>query len=177
MKRSILSVALASLLVLSACGSNEDEQAKSSISDYMAKQQPGQQASMKKKDADCIADGMVDGIGVDQLKKYKVLNDDASFNNDVKGLKMSKDDSEVLADTYMKCTDVVKSFKTQAASTPAGQTAEGKKCLDETVTEDNIRTMLVASFSGDQQSAMKFQTDLMKCSTAGAPSPSAKPKN
>lgn len=172
MKRTILAAALASALILSGCGNNEDEQAKTAITNYFT-HQSGQQAPMKKKDATCLADGMVKGIGVDQLKKYHVLKEDASFNKNIKNFKMSKDDSQTLADTFMKCTNVVETMKTQAAASPAGQTPEGKQCFEATLTEDKVRAMLVASFSGDRQQATQFQSELMKCASAGAPTPPA----
>ena len=179
MMRTILATALASVLVLSGCGNKEDEQAKASISDYFTQQQSGQQgASMKEKDANCIADGMVEDIGVDQLKKYKILKEDGTFNKSATNFKMSKDDSEVMADAFLKCTDVIKTMKSQIAKDPAAQNPEAKKCFEETLTEDKVRGMLVANFSGDQESAGQFQSELMKCAAAGQPTqtPTPKPK-
>ncbi|HLN76229.1 MAG TPA: hypothetical protein VK204_04235 [Nocardioidaceae bacterium] len=176
MKRTILATMLASALVLSGCGNKEDEQAKASISDYFTQQQAGQQgASMKKKEADCLASGMVDDIGVEQLKKYKILKEDGSFNKEAQGFTMSKDDSEVMADAFLKCTDTIKTMKAQIASDPSAQTPEAKKCFAETLTEDKVRSMLVANFSGDQKKATEFQSELMKCAAAGQPAPSQAP--
>lgn len=175
MKRSILAALTASVLVLSGCGSNEDEEAKTAISDYFQQQQQtagGQQApAMKKKDAECLADGMVDGIGVDHLKDYKILNEDNSFNKKVSNFEMSQDDAEVMADSFLDCTDTMKQMQDQIAA-GAGQSPEAKKCFEDALTREKVRSMFVANFSGDQKKAGELQGELMKCSSlvAGAPS-------
>ena len=176
MKRTVLSALLASVLVLSGCGSSEDDDAKTAISDYFSQQQANQQgAAMKEKEADCLAEGMVDDIGVDQLKEYKILNDDGSFNKKVQSFEMSQDDAEVMADSFLSCTDTVEQMKTQVESAPNAESPEAQKCFEETLTEENVRSMMVASFSGDQEKAGEFQNELMQCAAAGMPTPAPTP--
>lgn len=176
MKRTVLPALLASVLVLSGCGNSEDDEAKTAIADYFTTEQSGQQASAMKKDqADCVAGRMVDDIGVDQLKEYKVLNDDGSFNEKIQGFEMSEEDAEVMADAFLTCTDTLESMKKQVAAAPSASSPEGKACFDELLTEENVKSMMVASFSGDQEKATEFQQDLMGCATAGMPTPGATP--
>ena len=51
--------------------------------------------SLKQKEADCIGKGLVDKIGTDQLKKYKLLTKDNKASKDVTAVKMSAGDAEV----------------------------------------------------------------------------------
>ena len=173
MKRTILAAVLASALVLTGCGNNEDEQAKTAISKYLVEQQSDAQVvTLKKKDADCISDGMVEGIGVDQLKKYGFLNEDGTVNKDAKSLKMSKEDSKTMVDSMFDCTDVMATVKDRLASQMGTQSAEVKKCVDDAVTEKAVRAMLEASFAGDQATASKALIEpLTKCAMAGQPTP------
>lgn len=174
MKRSILSAALASLLVLGACGANEDEQAKSSISSYLMKQQANDKMiSLKKSEADCISGGMVDGIGVDQLKKYGFLKDDGTVNAKAQTPKMSKADSKTMVDSMFRCTDVMKTMQHQLTTSMGDQPAEVKKCFQEALTEDAVRGMLVASLSGNQnQASQQLLGPLMKCASLSTAKPS-----
>jgi hypothetical protein len=176
MKRTVLPALLASVLVLSGCGNSEDDEAKTAISDYFTQQQGGQQgATMKKGEADCLAGRMVDDIGVDQLKEYEVLNDDGSFNEKIQGFEMSEEDAEVMAEGFLTCTDTLESMRSQVESAPTASSPEGKKCFDELLTEENVKSMMVASFSGDKEKAAEFQQELMGCATAGMPTPGATP--
>jgi hypothetical protein len=174
MKRSILSVALASVLVLSGCGTSEDDEAKDSISTYLMKQQAsGQMVALKQGEADCISDGMVEGVGVDQLKEYGFLNDDGTVNEKAETPKMSKDDSTSMVDSMFRCTDVMKTIKTQLGKSMGEQPPAVKECFDENLTEDAVRAMLVATFQGDQDKAgQALLGPLMQCTSAGSQAPS-----
>lgn len=175
MKRTVLPALLASVLVLSGCGASEDDEAKTAISDYFTEQGGQQGAAMKEKEADCLADGMVDDIGVDQLKEYKILNDDGSFNKEIQSFEMSEEDAEVMADSFLECTDTLEQMKSQIESAPSAGSPEAQECFDELLSEDNVRSMLAASFSGDQEKANEFQTELMECASAGMPAPGSSP--
>ncbi len=174
MKRSILAALVASVLVLSGCGSNEDEEAKTAISDYLMEQQANQQMiSLKDKEADCISDGMVDGIGVDKLKEYGFLNEDGSVNKDAKTPEMSKGDAKVMVDSMFDCTDVMKTMQAELAKSMGDQPPAVKKCFDEELTEDAVRGMLEATFAGDQEQAgQELMGPLMKCATGASGLPS-----
>lgn|SRR5512139_2116972 len=174
MKRSILSALLASVLVLSGCGSSEDEEAKTAISDYLMKQQANRQMiQLKEKEADCISDGMVDGIGVDQLKEYGFLNEDGSVNKDAKTPKMSAEDSKTMVNSMFDCTDVMATMKAELAKSMGDQPAEVKECFDKELTEGAVRGMLEATFAGDQQKAgQELMGPLMKCATGASGLPS-----
>lgn len=173
MKRTILSAALASVLFVSGCGGGEDEEAKTAISDYLMEQQgETQMLKLERGEADCISEGMVDGIGVDQLKEYGFLNEDGTVNKDSQITDMSKDDSEAMVDSMFDCTDVMKTMQSELASAMGEQTPEVQACLEDALTEDVVRKVLVANFSGDAQQA---QQDLMgplgACITGGTDAP------
>jgi hypothetical protein len=173
MKRSILSVVLAAMLVLTGCGNSEDEQAKTAISGYLMKQQEqNKMISLKKGEADCISNGMVDNIGVDQLKKYGFLNEDGSVNEKVDTPDMSKEDAKAMVNSMFNCTDVMKTMQAQLTASMGNQPAAVKDCFDKALTADAVRGMLVGSLSGDQQQAQQeLLGPLMQCASmaSGAP--------
>lgn len=174
MKRAILSALLATGLLLAGCGNSEDEQAKSALSDYLVKQQDGQQQmlQLKPEEADCMANGMVDGIGVDQLKEYGLLKDDGTVDEKAKTPKMSEEDSKAMADAMFDCTDVMKTMREQLAKSLGNQPAAVKECFDKNLSEDSVRAMLEASFAGDQQKASQsLLGPLMECTTKGSQQP------
>jgi len=173
MKRSILAAVLASALVLSGCGADEDEEAKTAISDYLMKQQDNaQMISLEQEEADCISDGMVDGIGVEKLKEYGFLKEDGSVNESVETPEMSEGDAKTMVDSMFDCTDVMTTMREELSKSMGEQPAEVQECFDEALTEEAVRTMLAANLSGDQEKAQQeLLGPLMKCATGGATAP------
>lgn len=167
MKRSILSAVLASLLVLVACGNNEDTQAKNAISNYLMKQQASNQMiSLKRSQADCISGGMVDGIGVDKLKKYHFLNEDGTVNEKAQTPVMSTSDSRTMVDSMFRCTDVMKTMQNQLTASMGNQPAPVKQCFEKALTRNAVHDMLVASLSGNRDAASRqLLTPLMQCAS------------
>lgn len=156
MKRTILSAALASVMLLGGCGGGEEDEAKTAISDYLMQQQEdAQMIELKEDEADCIAGDMVDGIGVDQLEEYGFLNEDGSINEEAQIPKMSEEDSEVMVDAMFDCTDVMATMRKELGTAMGGQTPEVQQCLEDALTEDMVRAVLVATFSGDQAGAQR----------------------
>lgn len=169
MKRTLLSAALATLLVLTACGGGgEDEEAKSAISDYLMQQQADEQMiELEKKDADCISEDMVDGIGVEKLKEYGFLNDDGTVNENAETPEMAKEDAEVLVDSMFDCTEVMSTIADELSSSMGDQSAEVKKCFEDALTEESVRGMLVGTFSGDKNAGQQLIEPLTKCALGG----------
>jgi hypothetical protein len=168
MKLTLLSAALASVLVLSGCGANDDEEAKAAISEYLVSQGGGQMMQLEEGEADCIAGDMVDGIGVDQLKEYGLLNDDGTVNEEAQTNEMSQEDSEVMVDSVFDCTDVMGTMRDQLSGAMGEQSPEVKACLEEALTEDLVRESLIANFSGDAQAAQeKLTAPLAECLAGG----------
>lgn len=165
MKRTLLSAALASVLVLTACGGGgEDEEAKSAISDYLMKQQADEQMiELEKKDADCISEDMVDGIGVEKLKDYGFLNEDGTVNENAETPEMAKEDAEVLVDSMFDCTEVMDTIADELTSSMGDQSAEVKQCFEDALTEESVRSMLVGTFSGDENAGQELIEPLTKC--------------
>ena len=172
MKRIVLAVALSSTLLLSGCGAaGEEDDAKQNISTSLMKQQSdADMMALEQKDADCIAEDMVDGIGVEQLTEYGFLEADGTVNDNLENLEMSQEDAETMADSMFDCTDAMKTVQEQLEASFGAQDAEVKKCFDEALTEDVVRGMLVATFTGEQtgEEAQKLVAPIMECATKGA---------
>ena len=169
--KKILTAAVLTVLAftLSACG-NDDAEASKAISDSIMKSQKSQQGSsqffaMKRKDADCIGEGLVDKIGTDQLQKYGLLTEENKTKKGVGDVKMSKSDSESATGVLFDCTDVegmMKSAIAKSGSVPA----QMKDCVNQTLTEKNLRPMFSKIFQGKQEEAQKDLTaPMMKCAT------------
>jgi hypothetical protein len=173
------------LLALSACGGGDSESGGSapetsasadrdeatavkSISDsLMSAQKSGdsttQLLSMKRKDADCIGEGMVDKVGTEQLQKYGMLTEDMKAGTSLSSLKMSKADADSTTDVVFSCTDVeamMKSAMGRAGTIPK----QLQPCIDKVLTEENIRPMFSKIFEGKQAAAQKeLATPLLAC--------------
>jgi hypothetical protein len=154
--------------LLSACG-NDDDEATQNISDFLVKAQKSPDLVsrffvVQRKEADCIAKGLVEKIGTDQLQEYGLLDK----NNEVKGsvttLKMSEGDAKAATGVLFGCTDVVTMMKKATAA--SGMVPKSlKSCVDTVITEDNLRALFTHIFEGDQDAARKdFVQPMTKCS-------------
>ncbi len=155
-------------LLVSACGSNGDDEAAQNISDSIMKAQKSSSSSseffsVKRKDADCIGKGFVDKIGTDQLQQYGLLDKDNKVKGNVTGLKMSAGDAKSATEVLFGCTDVQSMIKKAMANT--GQVPKAMKaCVDKALTEDNLRSMFNELFQGDSKAANKALVQPMtKC--------------
>lgn len=174
--KTSLAAATATLLALTlgSCGSNDDAEASQAISASIMKSQSSsgdsasQLLSLKKKEADCIGSGLVDKIGTDQLKQYKLLTKDNKAGQDVTRVKMSKGDAESATDVLFGCTDVPAMMK--KAMNSSGQVpAQMRGCVDKTLNEQALRGMFTNVFQGNEEQARKdLITPMMKCAQSGA---------
>jgi hypothetical protein len=174
MKRTALAAALASALVLGGCGgADEEDRARESISAYLVEQQEeGQMVRLDEEGADCIADGMVDGIGVDQLREYGLIDEDGEVVEDARTTEMERGDAEVMVDAVFDCTDVMATMQEELATAMGGQTPEVRECLEDALTEDLVREALVENFSGnEQESQEKLMGPLGECVVGGTDVP------
>ena len=150
-------------------GGNDDAEASKALSASIMKSQKsgGDQASsllsLDQKEADCIADGLVDKIGTDQLQEYKLLTADNKASKDVTAVKMSKGDAKSATDVLFDCTDVPGMMN--KAMTSSGQVPkEMQACVTKALNEDALRGMFTEVFAGNQEAAQqKLVEPMMKC--------------
>ena len=185
MKKTLTAASVlgAALLSLTACGgsgsssstdaasssrSAQDVKASKSISASIMKGQKAATGSsqlftMSQKDADCIANGLVDKIGVKQLQTYKLLDKDLKINGSVTNAKMSAKDAESASSVLFGCTDVQGMMK-QAISKSGNLPPAVKPCIDKTFTESNLKSAFTELFQGNQAAIQKdLAAPLMKC--------------
>jgi hypothetical protein len=172
MKKTLAALVTAVLaLGLTSCGSNDDAEATKALSDSIMKSQDSSNASqffdMKRKDADCIGEGMVDKIGTDQLREYGMLTKDNKAGKDVTAVKMSGDDAKSATDVLFECTDVPGMM--QKAVAGSGQVPkEMQACVNKALNEENLRSMFTKVFSGKEKEAQQeLIQPMMKCSGQG----------
>ena len=151
--RSLGAVAAALALTLTACG-NQDEEASKAISDSMVKN--GDETFQVTRDqADCVGDGFVDQIGVDQLTEYGILTEDMKAESNIDSVKMSEDDAQSAADVMMDCADVKQVFQEAMGDQVPD---EIKTCIDKKLSDQVLHDFLVKVFQDDQEGG---QQDLM----------------
>ena len=161
----LVAAVCAALLLLSGCGGNDDDAtAKKNIKASLLDQQSSLAGTkVTDEQAGCMADGLVDDIGVDQLKKYGILTKDLKVNDKADPKDVSSDDADALANTIVDCVDFKKVFMEQMGSS-ANLTDAQKKCVEDAIDEDQIKSMLSDNFQGKQtQMPQGMQSDLMKC--------------
>jgi hypothetical protein len=171
MNKALAAAAAAVLaLGLSSCGGGDDDaQASRALSDSIMKSQSsgGDPASsllsLKKKDADCIGKGLVDEIGTDQLRAYKLLTDDNLASKSVTDVKMSKHDAAAATDVFFGCIDVP--AKVQKVVASSGQVpAAIQACVTKALDDETLRSVFTQIFAGNQDAAQQRLVDpVSKC--------------
>jgi hypothetical protein len=180
--KKMAAVLCAAALMLSACGNSDDEKAKANSDDAKAKaniksavldDQTNMTGTTKptEKQADCIADGMVDDVGVDTLQKYGLLDDDLKIDDKADPTNMSPDDADALAGVFVDCIDVQQMFASQFGSGTDKLPAAQQKCITDAIDEDAMKSGLSASFQGKEDEGFaamqKKMTDCVMGSLGG----------
>jgi hypothetical protein len=157
------------VLSLGACGgSNDDAKASKAISDSLMKSSSSSTSkllTMKRSDADCIGQGLVDKIGTDKLEKYALLTNDLKAKDSISDTTMPARDATVATRVLFACTDVeamMRSAIDRSSSVPKKM----KACVDKALTESTLRPVFDEIFQGRQDEATKALTEpLTKCAT------------
>ena len=151
------------MLALAGCGggaSGDDKEAADNISASIRKDSK----EISEKDSDCFAEKVVKNVGVKDLQKYGVLDDDLKVKDDVQDVKMSESDAEGAADAFTDCIDFDKFFS-EALGDELGD--EVVDCLKDAIDEDTYHDLMKATFQGDQSGATEAMSAAAKCMTPG----------
>lgn len=174
--RTTLAGLLAGLaLAVAGCAllGGEEDEAKQAIAESLTRSESGSGVvPLQQEEAECVAGQMVDGIGVDQLQKYGLLTEDNQVDKNVGSITMSTRDAETTVDAMFDCTDVMQLVRDQMARTPGIKDPQVQRCLEDAVSEDLVRKLLVGAFSGQgDQVSGELMRPVMKCVMGGAPLP------
>lgn len=157
MKLRLATAAVAALILpLAACGNADDEKAAEGVSKSL---QSGEEGDLKlsKDDADCVGEKMVDELGRDKLVEYKILDKDYNATDkDTDPGDMSKGDAEKSADAFEECTDLKKLLMDEMDSDVP---EEVSSCLNDKISESDVRDFMAANFAGDDEGGQKILTD------------------
>jgi hypothetical protein len=177
MHKALAGLVAGLMVVVAGCGvfGGEEDEAKQAIADSLMRSDGGTgMMSLEREDAECLADRMVDGIGLDRLKEYGLLREDGTVNEnqDFTTIEMSTEDAETTVDALFRCTDVMRVVREQMAQTPGAKDPEVQRCLERAVSEQLVRKVLVGMFSG-QGSAVggKLMRPAMRCLMRGVEVP------
>lgn len=164
-KKLLAAGAVATLLFTAAgCGGLSDDEQK--VADEMTKSLSESQGSgLEKKDAKCVSEKFIGGVGLDDLKKQKLVTKKNKLNKKSKG-EFNKKTAETYANSYFDCVDyaaaqakLVKDFDKNADEKKL------KKCIDSDVKEGTAKKALVDSLLGkeDSKDAKKVGEAVNKC--------------
>ena len=151
------------LLTLTACGGGADEQeAKDNLKASFT--EDDSLGAATEEQAECVADGMVDELGVETLQEYNILDEDLAYNEDPGEVEMSEDDADKASTVVVDCIDLASLFTSEMESSDQGLTDEQKECVEGAIDEDAMKEMLSAEFQGKESDAMDDMTgEIMTC--------------
>jgi hypothetical protein len=145
MKLRTIGVAVLLALSLTACGQDE-EAASQAISDSITESN-NQTFEVTQEEADCVGDGMVEEIGVDQLTEYGIITEDLEANDGIENVKMSEGDAGAAADVMAGCADIKELFTSAMGELPE----EAQQCVEENLSDEVLHNFLTAVFMNDQE--------------------------
>ncbi len=184
MKKTVAALC-AAMFALSACSGGEDDQppqaepqqteqgdrAKENIKASLLEQ--GDElagTAVTDEQAGCVADGMVDEVGVEKLQEYKLLDEKLAIREDVGAVKMGQGDAEALAAVFVDCVDIEKVFEERFSSGAAAEqlSEEQQQCLKDAVDSEIIEKALADTFQGKAADPTgDLQADIMSCIAGG----------
>lgn len=111
--------------------------------DIMVDVDAGDGPVANREEAECWANGVVDGIGEDRLNELGLTADNVV---DPDQLDLTAEEVDVVVDSLFDCADVQQAFADQFAA-QFGE--EGANCVAEALDEELVREALSASIAGD----------------------------
>jgi len=140
----------------------EEAQAKANIKEGLLEQGGGMGgATLSDEQATCVADGLVDELGVDKLREYRLLtkNDRLRIENPTD---LDPGDADAVASTFVDCVDVGQ-LVTAELGDLEGMGAQARQCIEDAIDEDALRTALSDTLQGRTPDLGGMQQDLAKC--------------
>ncbi len=156
-------VASSSLLV--GCGSNDDETAAKNIKASILKEEVAG-ANLTEKQAGCLSDSIVEDIGVDNLKKYGLLDDKLKVDDELTDVKLKEKDADSMAKAFTTCVNAEELIEKQFSQAASGMTDKQQECIKDALTEEKVEEVLSLTFQGkSDEISSGLQADLVKCVT------------
>jgi hypothetical protein len=160
-------VLLATSGLLTGCGGgNDDATAAKNIKASILKEDVAG-ASLSDKQAGCLADNIVDKVGVDQLQHYGLLDKDLKVQDKLTDTKLKKDDADAMAASFTKCVDAEGLIEKQFSQAATGMSKKQQQCIKDVLTKGKVEQILSLTFqgkSGEIQNSLR--DDLMGCVTS-----------
>ncbi|GGK79512.1 hypothetical protein [Ornithinimicrobium pekingense] len=158
----VVAIALALPLSLAACGNDDEAQAAEAISASMMEQEEDSFA-VDQEQADCVGEGLVETVGVEQLQGYGMLTDDLQVDESVDEVTMSAEDADASAEVFVGCVDAQTMFAEEIAADEE-LTAEQQECIGEVMDEEALTELFSMMFQGKEDEAMEdLMGPLMAC--------------
>jgi hypothetical protein len=157
-------VLLATSGLLMGCGGSDDEAtaAKNIKASILKEDVAG--ANLTDKQAGCLADDIVDEIGVDQLKKYGLLDDKLKVDEGLTDVKLKKADADDMAGSFTDCVNAEELIEKQFSQAASGMTDKQQQCIKDVLTEDKVEQILSLTFQGKESEIEGgLRDDLVKC--------------
>ena len=152
------------LLTLTACGDGgaDEQEAKDNLKASFT--EDDSLGAATEEQAECVANGMVDELGVETLQEYNILDEDLAYNEDPGEVEMSEDDADKASTVVVDCIDLASLFTSEMESSDQGLTDEQKECVEGAIDEGAMKEMLSAEFQGKESDAMDDMTgEIMTC--------------
>ncbi len=163
MKKTV-ALLVATLLALTACGGSSAEEKKAS--ENIAKSLRAGGSPLSDADAACFADKFVARVGITDLKKYGVLDDDLEVEDTIEQTNMSAEDADGAADAFTECVDI-DTFLMDAFGASADE--EVVVCLSGKVSRDTYHDLVAATFTGGTAKAQETMAEAYACMMEGPP--------
>ena len=163
MNKLVTAAAVAVLsLALTGCGGQEDE-AKTSMSTSFQDESIGGM-KVDEEQADCMAGDIVDGVGVDQLQEYDILDKDGKVNEDLENAELAEEDADTVAAALVGCIGAETIVEEQVLQDQMTEDQQG--CIKEALGEDRLEELISVGFQGADQtdeSVQELQEDMTTC--------------
>jgi hypothetical protein len=150
--------------LLTGCGGgNDDETAAKNIKASILKEDVAG-ADLTDKQAGCLSDNIVDKIGVDQLKKYGLLNDKLKVDDKLTDVKLKKKDADSMAKSFTTCVDAEGLIEKQFSQAASSMNEKQQQCIKDVLTKDKVEEILSLTFQGKSAEIQtSLRDDLVKC--------------
>ena len=167
-RRGALAIVVALSLSLSACGDDSDkERAAAALEAEMVANAGMTTGRIDSERTSCVAEDMVDRLGVEKLQEYELLTDDLRAGQSIQGITLPPADADTVARVFADCMDVETMMERQIVEgleLPRKEQGRAARCVSERVTPDLVVRTMSLEFQGAKNPAFsRLRTDLKSC--------------
>lgn len=161
-------------------GEGSSSEAKPYVDAMVSSLQEGESLDIPEEDARCVAEGMIDVIGIDQVKAAGTPEEFSAGGGtmDMSTVDLDRSQGEEIYSKFGSCGIDLRDMMLEEMAQGGEIPAEQQSCMEDAITDENLQNFFVGAMVDGEaaltdESSSELMSGLMACAMSGLEEPSA----